>query len=108
MPSFSSVGRNVRRLGSDVRGAADGWFSWSQRNKYATILILVTVMIAITMYFQLQDPEPSSARYSNMNIQYGQDGFPTTDNEAIFVPPQVAADKSSMAGSKGTQGGTVW
>lgn len=105
MPSLSSIGRDVRGLGRDVRGAADGWFSWSQRNKYLTLLILVSVMIFVTIFYNLQ---PSSGRYSNANIQYGHDGFDVNDNRPEFIEAQAAAGKSSMSGSKGSQGGIHW
>jgi hypothetical protein len=97
-------GRDVQGLGRDVRGAADGWFSWSQRNKYATILILVSVMILVTFLFHLT---PSSG-YANANIKYGQDGFDVNDNRPEFIEPQAAAGTSSMSGSKGSQGGIKW
>lgn len=108
----SSVQGFGRRIGSEAQGlrrevgsAAGGWFSWSQKNKYATILILVTVMIVISIY--LQTKTSASKGYANMNIRYGSDGFASTDNEMEFAPPQAAADKS-VTGSRGTQGSVIW
>ena len=100
--------RHATLYNAEARKAADGWFAWSQRHKTMTIVILAAVMITAVMVFHLKNSTPSSARYTNMNIRYGADGFPRTDNEAEFVPPLPAAEKSSMAASKGTQGGTVW
>lgn len=105
MDAIRGFGRGAKGLGRDVSGAANGWFAWSQRNKLKTLFVIVAVMIAVTVFMQTR----GSSAYANMNIRYGPDGFPRTDNEAEFVPAQASAGQPSVTGSKGgTQGGIVW